>query len=207
MRTQHPFRGGWLHRLSVGRCYHAPAQRSRVHFIQDVVLNGQVAFHQLTGNRDVRQCLENALDGMLDELRIVRGIGVARMVVVTAERDEHIEHAQVVDGPVLTTRENQGLPGWGYTSCPFILHPGPIRHNTRVDARHSFGALTSYMALYYRGSISKDSEFLRRVHALLPRSGSLFDARLPTRGKMFAQSTRSVPNTMYYANHLRQSAR
>ena len=172
VRTQHPFRGGWLHRLSVGHCYHAPAHVGRVHFMQDIVLNGQVAFHQLTGNPDVRQCLENASNGMLDEF---------------------------------TAQQDQGLPGWGYTSCPFMLRPGPIQHNTRVDARHSFGALTSYMALYYTGTISNDPEFLRKVHALLPRSGFPFDGKMPTQGKTFAQSTRWVPSTMYYVSHLRQS--
>jgi len=169
VRTQHPFRGGWLHRLSVGHCYHAPAHVGRVHFMQDIVLNGQVAFHQWTGDPDVRQCLENAVHGMLDEF--------------TAQKD-------------------QGLPGWGYTSCPFMLRPGPIQHNARVDAKHSFGALKSYMALYYVGSISEDADFVGRVRALLPRSGSPFDGTLPTQGKMFAQSTRWVPHTMCYVNRL-----
>ncbi|MFV1968173.1 MAG: hypothetical protein ACC628_22345, partial [Pirellulaceae bacterium] len=161
---------GWLHRLSVGHCYHAPAHVGRVHFMQDIVLNGQVAFHQSTSDPDVKQCLENTLNGMLDEFAAQR---------------------------------NQGLPGWGYTSCPFMLRSGPIQHATRVDARHSFGALTSYMAPYYVGSISKELALVRKVRALLPRSGSPFDGTLPTQGKMFAQSTRWVPHTMYSLTKLK----
>ena len=174
VRTQHPFRGGWMHRLSVGHCYHAPAHVGRVHFMQDIVLNGQVAFHHVTGNPDVRQCLENTVRGMLDEF---------------------------------TEQKSRGLPGWGYTSCPFMLQPGPIQHNTRVDAKHSFGALRSYLAPYYVGSTSSDPGLVVKVRALLPRSGSPFDGRLPTQGKMFAQSTRWVPEAMYYRTRLRQSYR
>ncbi len=174
VRTQHPFRGGWLHRLSVGHCYHAPAHVGRVHFMQDIVLNGQVAFHRLTGDPDVEQCLHDAVAGMLDEY---------------------------------LAQKKQGLPGWGYTSCPFMLRPGPIQHNMRVDTKHSFGALKDYMAVYYVACVSNDGELLRKVRNLLPESGSPFAGKLPTQGKMFAQSTRWIPIAMYYVDRLQQEAR
>jgi len=57
------------------------------------------------------------------------------------------------------------------------------------------------MSVYYVGSISNNADLVRKVHALLPPSGTLFDGKLPTQGKMFAQSTRWVPGTMYYVSH------
>ncbi|MCP4758381.1 MAG: hypothetical protein GY903_27235 [Fuerstiella sp.] len=67
VRTQHPFRGGWLHRLSPGHCFHAPAHTGRVYFMHEIVLAGQVRFHQETGDPDVGQCLVNAVNGIVDE--------------------------------------------------------------------------------------------------------------------------------------------
>ncbi len=57
VRTQDPFRGGWINRLSTGHCFHAPAHSGRVYFMHDIVLDGQVLFHQLTGDPDVEKCI------------------------------------------------------------------------------------------------------------------------------------------------------
>ena len=170
MRTQHPFRGGWLHRLSPGHCYHAPAHVGRVYFMQEIVLNGQVLFHQLTGDPDVMECLKNAARGMLDEY---------------------------------AEQKAQGLPGWGYTSCPFMLWPGPRETSfDRVNPKHSFGALQHYMAPYYAGATSQDPDVVRKLRTLFPNAATMFNHPVPIQGKMFAQATRWVPNTMYYLTRL-----
>ena len=65
MRTQHPFRGGWIHRLSYGHCFHAPAHSGRVNFMQGIVLAGQVRFLQAGQDPDVERCLVRASEGLL----------------------------------------------------------------------------------------------------------------------------------------------
>ncbi len=169
VRTQHPFRGGWLERLSVGHCYHAPAHIGRVYFMQDIVLNGLVAFHQLTGDPDVRQCLENTVRGMLDDYENQRA---------------------------------SGLPGWGYTSCPFMLRDGPIQHIDRVDRKHSFGALRNYVSIYYFASLARHADLAMRAERLLNISKTRLSGKLPIQGKMFAQATRWVPQLLHYLAQL-----
>ena len=65
VRTQHPFRGGWIHRLSVGHCFHAPAHSGRVNFMQGIVLAGQVRFLQAVPDPDVERCLVRGAEGIL----------------------------------------------------------------------------------------------------------------------------------------------
>ena len=67
VRTQHPFRGGWIHRLSVGHCFHAPAHSGRVNFMQGIVLAGQVRFLQSVHDPDVERCLVRGAEGILHE--------------------------------------------------------------------------------------------------------------------------------------------
>ena len=67
VRTQHPFRGGWIHRLSSGHCFHSPAHAGRVNFMQGIVLAGQVRFLQSVDDADVERCLVRGAEGILYE--------------------------------------------------------------------------------------------------------------------------------------------
>ncbi len=128
--------------------------------MQDIVLNGLIAFSRVDDDVDIRQCISRAVEGMLDEY---------------------------------AEQRRAGLPGWGYTSCPFMLRPGPVRHLDRVDERHSFGAIKSYLSVYEHAAETGTPESASRVERLLHLSRSRFNAPLPTQGKMFAQATRWMP--------------
>ena len=169
VRTQHPFRGGWLHRLSPGHCFHAPAHEGRVYFMHEIVLAGQIRFHQATGDPDVGLCLANATAGLLDEY---------------------------------ARQQANGLPGYGYTSCPFMLRPGPIQTAASRKPKHGFGALKNYEALYYVAFAMPSDSMTRNLDAIFGPSGGRFTGSLSTQGKFFAQGTRWVPNTLYYLSRL-----
>jgi hypothetical protein len=166
VRTQHPFCGGWKHHLSTGHCFHAPAHVGRVHFMQDIVLNGQVRFHQVAGDADVRECLVRAAKAFVDEF-----------------------HEQ----------KARGLPGWGYTSCPFLLEPG-LWHEKRP--KHSFGSLKNYEAMYYACCLTGDVDLTRRLLRTWAESEILWSGSFSTQGKGFAQGTRWAPSIMYHISQL-----
>ncbi len=160
VRTQHPFAGGWIKRFSTGHCFHAPAHSGRVYFMQDIVLNGQVLFHQVTGDPDVEECIVNACRGTMAEVR---------------------------------ERRARGLPGLGYTSCPFLLTPGPW-YPGRM--KHSLGVPIRYLAMYYAGKLPGGERLAKELFSLWPESGRLWGGSFSSQAKMFAQATRWAPRLM-----------
>ena len=161
VRTQHPFVGGWIKRLSTGHCFHAPAHTGRVYFMQDIVLNGQVLFHQVTGDPDVRECILNACRGTLAEVR---------------------------------ERRSRGLPGLGYTSCPFLLTPGPW-YPGRM--KHSLDVPIRYLAMYYACGLPGGNDLAGELFGMWPQSGHLWSGSFSSQGKGFAQATRWAPRLMH----------
>jgi len=169
VRTQHPFRGGWIKRFSTGHCFHAPAHSGRVYFMQDIVLNGQTLFHELTRDPDVEECIVRACRGTLDEV------------------GEH---------------QAQGLPGLGYTSCPFLLIPGPWYPGRE---KHGFGAHQRYMTMYYACTLPDGADLAPRLFESWGESGGLWSGSFPDQAKFFAQGTRWSPGTMSYIAALRDA--
>ena len=161
VRTQHPFMGGWIKRFSTGHCFHAPAHSGRVYFMQDIVLNGQILFHQVTGDPDVEECIVNACRGTMDEVRERRG---------------------------------QGLPGLGYTSCPFLLTPGPW-YPGRM--KHGLGVPIRYLAMYYACGLPGGEGMSDELFSMWPESGQLWAGSFSSQAKMFAQGTRWAPRLMH----------
>ncbi len=161
VRTQHPFMGGWINRFSTGHCFHAPAHSGRVYFMQDIVLNGQILFHQITQDPDVEACLVNACRGTMDEIREQRA---------------------------------RGLPGMGYTTCPFLLVPGPW-YPGRM--KHGHGAPTRYLAMYYAAALPGGEDLSEALFDRWPDSGQLWGGSFSDQGKMFAQGTRWAPRLMH----------
>lgn len=167
VRTQHPFVGGWIRRFSTGHCFHAPAHAGRVYFMQDIVLNGQVLFHQVTGDPDVQECIINACRGTMAEVH---------------------------------ERRAKGLPGLGYTSCPFLLTPGPwypgrMKHGLDVPIRH--------LAMYYACGLPGGNDLSRELLSMWPESGRLWSGSFSSQGKGFAQGTRWAPRLMHCIAQLR----
>ncbi|NOY81024.1 MAG: hypothetical protein GXP31_08465 [Kiritimatiellaeota bacterium] len=161
VRTQHPFAGGWIKRLSTGHCFHAPAHSGRVYFMQDIVLNGQVLFHQVTGDPDVEACIVTACRGTMSEVR---------------------------------ERQARGLPGMGYTSCPFLLTPGPWYPGRK---KHSLGVPIRYLAMYYAAGLPGGESLAQELFGMWPESGQLWSGSFSSQGKMFAQGTRWAPRLMH----------
>ncbi|MBT7302191.1 MAG: hypothetical protein HN849_21870, partial [Victivallales bacterium] len=162
VRTQHPFMGGWIGRLSTGHCFHAPAHSGRVYFMQDIVLNGQALFHQVTGDPDVEECITNACRGTMAEVR---------------------------------ERRAQGLPGLGYTSCPFLLTPGPW-YPGRM--KHGLGVPIRYLGMYYACGLPGGEALAEELFSMWPESGQLWGGSFSSQAKMFAQGTRWASQLMHY---------
>ncbi len=166
VRTQHPFRGGWLHRLSPGHCFHAPAHTGRVYFMHEIVLAGQTRFHQLTGDPNVAQCLQNAVNGLVGEFNQQRAAG---------------------------------LPGGGYTSCPFLTFPGKTHTAASLSPKHSFGSLRNWEAVYYVDASWPEPSLHQSIKTMLGEGGPpRFNGPLSSQGKFFAQGTRWTPNRIYW---------
>lgn len=165
VRTQHPFGGGWLHRLSPGHCFHAPAHSGRVYFMHEIVLAGQIRFFQATSDPDVAQCLKNAVSGILNEY------------------NGHIA---------------RGLPGGGYTTCPFMEIPGPFRTAHTLNRKHSFQALRTWEPVYFVDALWPELGLHERIRTMLGDTGlPQFTGSLGA-AKGFAQNTRWTPNRIYW---------
>ncbi|MBT3380548.1 MAG: hypothetical protein HN742_32205 [Lentisphaerae bacterium] len=171
VRTQHPFAGGWIKRFSTGHCFHAPAHSGRVYFMQDIVLNGQVLFHQVTGDPDVERCIVNACRGTMDEVR---------------------------------ERRARGLPGLGYTTCPFLLTPGPW-YPGRM--KHGLGVPIRYLAMYYSCGLPGGESMSEELFSMWPEAGHLWSGSFSSQAKMFAQGTRWASQLMHSIAKLRGAPR
>jgi hypothetical protein len=165
VRTQHPFRGGWLHRLSPGHCFHAPAHSGRVYFMHEIVLAGQIRFFQATGDPDVAQCLKNAVSGILDEY-----------------------NGQIA----------RGLPGGGYTTCPFMEIPGLFRTSRTMNQKHSFQSLRAWEPVYFVDAQWPELGLQERIQTMLGEAGPPQFAGPLGSAKGFAQNTRWTPNRIYW---------